>query len=413
MSDLGGEHNKRSRPWLIVLAAVLGLLVGNGPVMQFSFGVFLKPIAEEFGADRGTMSSSILIGLCLTAIATPFVGRLIDRFGIRRVTLPAIVLFAGATALLSIATSAVFFIALYALLGVIAAGQTPLPYAKAVAAAFDKRRGLALGVSMAGVGLGTALLPQISQLLLTNFGWRVAYIGLGAVIFLASFPAVFLFIRDAKPSTAAIRVDQPGMTAKNALRTSTFWILGCAFFFVALGAAGVIAHIVPLLTDRGVAPQSAATAISIAGIALIIGRLLAGYLLDRVFAPYVAFIFFFAPFVGVLILYFVAGAPAAMVAAVLVGIGLGAEVDLIAFLVSRYLGMKSFGEIYGYLFSMFMFGSGMGPFLMGMSFQKSGSYDTGLIILAVGLAVATVSVLKLGAYNFTGEKHVSTQQDPA
>jgi predicted MFS family arabinose efflux permease len=387
-----------------VLGAVLGLIVGNGPVMQFTFGVFLKPIADEFGADRGTISSAILVGLCLTGVMTPVAGRLIDRYGIRTITLPAVALFAGGTALLGMASSPFVFIALYGLLGVVAAGQTPLPYAKAVSSAFDERRGLALGVSMAGVGLGTALLPQIAQALVTNFGWRAAYAGLGCVVFLVAFPAVALLIREpGREMREARRLEMPGMTAAEALRSRDFWTLAVAFFFVALAAAGVIAHVVPLLTDRGVPAQTATGAISAAGIALIFGRLLAGYALDRIFAPYVAFVFFFSPLVGIALLYFVAHAPLAILAAVLVGVGLGAEVDLIAFLLSRYLGMKSFGEIYGYLFAVFMLGSGSGPFLMGVTYQATGSYNTGLIVLGAGLILASLLVLRLGRYRYGGE----------
>ena len=326
---------------------------------------------------------------------------MIDRFGIRTVTLPAIVLFALGTGLLGVlTTSPVVFIVLYGLLGIIAAGVTPLPYAKAVAGAFDRRRGLALGVSMAGVGLGTALLPQVAQVLIVHYGWRAAYVGLGIVVFVVSFPSVALWIREPVPLAAGHRA-LPGLTAREALKTSSYWLLAVSFFLVALAAAGVIAHVVPILTDRGVAPQTATTAISAAGLALIGGRLLAGYLLDRIFAPYVAAFFFLAPLVGIVMLLSLSSAPLAVVATVLVGVGLGAEVDLIAFLISRYLGMRSFGEIYGYLFATFMLASGMGPFLMGLTFQKTGSYAPSLVALAVGLAVASALMTRLGPYAFT------------
>ena len=396
------EHTAKRNPWWVVLGALLGLIVGNGPVMQFTFGIFIKPITEEFASDRGTVSMALLIGLGLTGIMTPVLGRLIDRFGIRTVTLPAIVLFAAGTALVGfLATSPTIFIVLFGILGVIAAGQTPLPYAKAVAGAFDHKRGLALGVSMAGVGLGTALLPQLAQVLVTKFGWREAYMGLGLLVFVLAFTAVLLCISEPDAEAESRRRRElPGLTAMEAFKTRTFWLLAVTFYFVALAASGVIAHVVPLLTDRGVAPQTAASAISAAGLALIAGRVIAGYLLDRIFAPHVAFVFFVAPLIGIVMLLTATSAPLAMVAAVLVGMGLGAEVDLIAFLLSRYLGMRSFGEIYGYLFAIFMLGSGSGPFLMGTVFQKAGSYSPGLITLGVGLAIASVLVTRLGPYTY-------------
>ena len=400
------SQSAKRNPWWVVLGALLGLIVGNGPVMQFTFGIFIKPITEEFGSDRGTISLAILVGLGLTGITTPLVGRLIDRFGIRKVTLPAIVLFAIGTALVGVlSVSPVIYIVLFGVLGVIAAGQTPLPYAKAIAGAFDHRRGLALGVSMAGVGLGTALLPQLAQVLVTNFGWRTAYMGLGLLVFVLAFPAVALFIRepDVEEETRRRR-ELPGVTAGEALKSKTFWLLAVSFYFVALAASGVIAHVVPLMTDRGVPVQVAASAISAAGLALIVGRVIAGYLLDRIFAPYVAFVFFVAPLIGIVMLLTATNAPLAMVAAVLVGMGLGAEVDLIAFLLSRYLGLRNFGEIYGYLFAVFMLGSGSGPFLMGVVFQKSGSYSMGLITLGIGLAIASTLVTRLGPYVYPESK---------
>jgi MFS family permease len=168
--------------WWIVLASVLGLMVGNGPVMQFTFGTLLSPITRQFGWSRGLVSSAMVVGLWMTGIATPVFGRLVDRFGIRAVALPAIVVFSLATASVAwVPASPAAFTALYALMGLGAAGQTPLIYAKAITARFDHQRGLALGIAMAGVGLGAALVPQFAQEMIRIAGWRGAYAGLGGV----------------------------------------------------------------------------------------------------------------------------------------------------------------------------------------------------------------------------------------
>ncbi len=179
---------------------MLGLLVGNGPIMQFTFGVLLPPISREFGWPRGTVSAAIVVGLWMTGIATPVAGRLVDRFGTRAVALPAIALFSLATASVALVpASPIAFTALYALMGLTAAGQTPLVYAKAISARFDDRRGLALGIAMAGVGLGATLVPEFAQALVSAVGWRGAYVGLGSLTFLFAFPAVALFLGDASP----------------------------------------------------------------------------------------------------------------------------------------------------------------------------------------------------------------------
>jgi predicted MFS family arabinose efflux permease len=182
------------------------------------------------------------------------------------------------------------------------------------------------------------------------------------------------------------------------MRTQIFWRLAAAFVIVAAAAGGTIAHIVPLLTDRGIGTSTATAVLSAAGLALVAGRLLAGYLLDRIFAPYVAVAFFLAPLAGILLLFLGSGPIVAAIATVLVGIGLGAEVDLIAFLLSRYFGMRAFGEIYGYLFALFMLGAGAGPFAMGVAYDVTGSYQSMLAAFAIALVLASGLMAGLPSY---------------
>jgi len=381
--------------------------------MQFTFGTLLAPLSRQFGWSRGMVSTAMVAGLWITGIATPIAGRLVDRFGIRVVALPAIAVFSLATASVAwVPASPAAFIALYALMGLGAAGQTPLIYAKAITARFDHQRGLALGIAMAGVGLGAALVPQFAQALIRIAGWRGAYAGLGGLIFVLAFPAVALFVGRpaAGPGVLAHGVPAakaPGLTGLEALRTARFWLLAVSFFIVAGTTGGVVSHLVPLLTDRGISPQTATGMVGIAGIALIGGRLSAGFLLDRIHAPYVAAAFFLAPLMGIVLLQ--ASRQGAVAGAVLVGIGLGAEVDLIAFLLSRYLGTRAFGEIYGYFFAIFMLGAGLGPFTMGVSFDRTGSYKLMLVCYAFALALASLPILRLGAYAYPAARRAGEE----
>ncbi len=407
------------RPWLVVAGSFLGLVVGNGPIMQFTFGIFLKPLSEEFHSERGTVSAALLVGLVMTGLFTPLVGRAIDRRGARAIAVPAILVFALATAAVGLfARSPVTLIALYGIAGIAAAGQTPLPYSRAITAVFDARRGLALGIAMAGVGAGTALMPMLAQLLLQRFGWRMAYVGLGVTVALVAVPAMLWMVTRSESGRIDRDrdrpVDRPGLTAAEAFRHRDFWKLAVAFFAVAMAASGVVAHIVPLLTDRGVSPIRAASAIGSAGLALIAGRLVAGWMLDRLHAPTVAMFFFALPLIGIGLLLTTSDPVVGVPAAVLVGLGLGAEVDLIAYLQSRYLGMRAFGEIYGYLFAVFMLGSGLGPFVMGAGFQSLHSYRPALVVLALGLVVGCVLMQRLGRYGYpmTGDAAVVSSSTP-
>ncbi|MBV9238038.1 MAG: MFS transporter, partial [Xanthobacteraceae bacterium] len=192
---MGGLFANR---WLVVAASVCGLLVGSGPILIFSSGVFLKPVSAELGITRGDLSSAVFLAAICTAIACPLLGWFLDRFGTRRVMIPGVLLYALVVAGFGLMeTKPAFVIPLiFALVGLVGAVQTPIPYAAVVAQWFDRQRGLALGIATAGVGLGVVLLPPFLALLINDFGWRNAYFGLGlAVLLLAGLP-VALFVRE-------------------------------------------------------------------------------------------------------------------------------------------------------------------------------------------------------------------------
>jgi predicted MFS family arabinose efflux permease len=388
--------------WWIVFGSTLGLVFSTGPLLQFTFGVFIKPVSEAFRTDRGSVSLALLIALSLSGILTPVAGRLVDQFGLRRFGVPIILSFAASIALIgAVSTSYWRFVCCYGLAGIFSAGQTPLIYAKAIASAFDSRRGLALGIAMAGVGLGTAIVPRFAQYLITTLGWRDAYVALGAATFFVAVPAVVFLEQRPVPSGAArTAVEAQGVTSIEALRSPVFWKMAAAFFAVAIATSGVMAHIVPIMTDRGVRADTAALAISAGGVALIGGRLIAGFALDYLFAPYVAMFFFAMPLLGIAILLSTSTATPCILAAILVGIGLGAEVDLIAYLQSRYLGLRQFGQTYGYFLAIFLVGSGVGPFAMGLSYAHTGGYSAALMAFGVGLLLTCTGMLTFDSYRF-------------
>lgn len=406
-------------PWWIVFGSVLGLIVGNVTILQFSTSVLMKPIMEEFGWARTVPSAAVGLGSLFAAVATPFVGRFIDRHGIKPVTLAAITLFALATAAMAFAPAAAFvFCAMFSLVGLFSGGQAPLPYAKSIAAAFDARRGLALGIAMTGVGLGAAIIPKLSQIYLAHFGWRGAFLALGATVFLVAFPAVALFLREptgrAGAAAGASAVALPGIDARDVVRSRNFWIMALVFTCIPVVANGIIFHLVALLTDRGVSPERAVAVFAAIGPSLIVGRLLCGWLLDRFHGPYVAVAFIALPALGVLVLLSGTDPKVTAAGAVLVGLGLGAEVDLIGYLQSRYFGLKAFGQVYGYLFAIFTVGTGIGPFVMGASFDASGSYRPVLMGFLGVLVAAGVAMLRLPrTYPFPVVRMSGYEQPPA
>jgi len=408
---------KFTNPWWVVVGAVTGLFVCNGPVLGFTFGVFLKPIMVKTGWQRGTTSFALSVGGILGAIAVPALGRMMDRWSIRRVALPGLAVYTLFMSLMGLAPAVLWiFTVMFALAEMTSAIQTPLGYAKAISAWFDRRRGLALGIAMSGVGLGAFVVPQLAERLIERIGWRGAYVSLGLLTFAIAFPAVALWIREPRPGEgerdgAAAIAALPGHSLREAAGTMRFWMLGAAFFFVAVAINGSAAHIVPLLTDHGLSPAAATATLAIFGLATMSGRLLAGFLVDRIFAPYVATFFFLAPIAGFVFLDSATGLrPAAGV--VLMGMGLGTEIDLIAFLVTRYFGQRAFGQIYGYFFMIFGLGSSLGRFLAGLIFDLAGSYTPALIGAALALVIAVILVNRLGSYLYPVQRQIAPDLVP-
>jgi len=392
-------------PWWVVVGAVTGLFVCNGPVLAYTFGVFLKPIMADMGWQRGTASFALSFGEFLAAFTVPLLGLMMDRWSIRKVALPGIVAFAACLCLMGLTpASLTVFTIFFALTSIAGAIQTPLGYTKAISAWFDRRRGLALGIALAGVGFGAMIVPQLANFFIGRFGWRGAFVILGMMVLAIAFPAVALWVREPQPGEGehpdAPRPDPvPGLTAREAAVTAPFWILAPTFFFVAMALLGFSGHVVPLLTDRGLSPAVATATFGLFGLATLSGRLLSGYLIDRIFASRVATVFWLAPIGGLMLLSSGTGVLPA-VGVVLLGLGLGTEVDLIAFMISRYLGLRAFGTLYGLFFMMFGLGGAVGRFLGGYLFDRFGSYNPAMLGAAGALVIAVILVNRLGAYVF-------------
>jgi MFS family permease len=199
---------------------------------------------------------------------------------------------------------------------------------------------------------------------------------------------------------AAEAVLTDGLTLREAISGYRFWFAAVAMMLAAAAINGTIAHIVPVLSDRGISAGVATTAVAASGLSLIIGRMLSGFALDRYQGPLVASLFFHNPPVGLGHLGFGAIGPMAIVAAVLLGLGIGAEGDIMAYLTGRYFGMKHYGLIYGCILAFFTLGSGLGPWLMAHAYDLYHTYAAGLIGLGIALLIAVMLVAALGAYRY-------------
>jgi MFS family permease len=400
--------------WVIVFTAGIGLLLGYAPVFVYSFSIFIKSLAQDFHSSRTSISFAFTLANLMQSVCAPLFGRLVDRFGARKVVVPSTVIFGLVLISFKYSSTSIWHLyAFFIVIGLIGTGTAPVPYGIVVSRWFDKRRGLALGLMMLGLSSGAILLPPIAQHLIIRFGWRTAYAVVGFVVLAVSVPIVGIFLKDSPEkmglqpdgvlnltTRSAERSDEPGVTWSVARRESTFWFMASAFFLVGASVHACVIHLVPMLTDHGISVERAAFASSLLGVALLIGRVFSGFFLDRFFGPYVAILLFSGVAVGISLLWAGVGGDFALLAAFLVGLGMGAEADIIAYLTGRYFGLRSFGEIYGYLFATFTLAGALGPVLMGVGFDHLGSYRAPLLLFLVATLVATALLTRLGPYTY-------------
>jgi len=313
-------------------------------------------------------------------------------------------LFAANVAAIALSNVLAVFVLLVAATGITGVGQGPTGYIKSISSHFDRQRGIAIGIAVSGTGIGTALLPQYAQWLITNMGWRMAYVGLAVVLVVIAVPSVFLFVREPgdSPMARARKAGSgaavlPGLSAREAVLSRTFWLLVLPTILVAIVVNGSLVHVVSLLTDRGWSPEAAAGIMVWAGLASLAGRVVAGLLLDRVFAPYVAVLSFLVALAGV---YLLASGTNPTLGVIGIGITTGAEIDVIGYMTSRYFGLRRFGQLYGYLFGVFLIGTGIGPVVMGAVHTRLQSYDSAFYAFGIMLALAIVFMLFLGRYRY-------------
>ena len=397
-----GKDSEFTRGWRVLLASSLGNAAGLSGIPFYTFGVFVVPLTLAFGWTRGQVSGAASFLILGTAITAPLVGSLIDRIGARTVALWSLFALAlGYFALTTIGNGVYMFYAAWLLLSLIGGGTTPVVWTRAVNMWFDRSRGLALGLTLAGSGLAGIFGPVLCNALIQSYGWQGGYFGIGAFIILVAIPVVaWLFNERATPVVAAASAHEhttpqaPGLSFAQALRTLTYWKIAGSFILMSGAISGLIINVVPLLMDRGLTPAEAAGVASTLGIAVLTGRIGVGLLLDRVPAPLVAGLLFTITALGCLLLT-IAGAPTwvLMLSVISLGLAAAAEVDLVAFLVSRYFGMKAYGKIYGSQLSTFYLGAAIGPLLIGATYDHFGNY---VVVLYTVAAIIFSGAMMLG-----------------
>jgi MFS family permease len=392
---------------LTTLGATIGLALGPSVIANLTVTGYIPAIEREFGWLRSDISFAFSLVAYMIVVMSPLQGFLVDRFGSRRVVLTSIPLFALSLAAIYFTPANIYvYYLLWAIVPVAGLGLWPLGYLQAVTPWFDRKLGLALGCANAGIGVGSLALPYlVITPMIAAYGWREAVLVIALLVLFVSWPVVAYCVREPSAADVAARKQSAaaksfGLPLREAAREPTFWMLNLGFFLLGVTATSLVTQQVPLLRDAGWTAAETTQLQTTFAFGLLFARIAVGFVIDHVFAP------------RVMTTVSIGGAVACVlyalypdlgyVSALLIGFLLGAEFDVLAFLIKRYYGNVAYGRIYGVIFGVFYLGSAVGiwglPKLRELSADLS--YDNGLYAAAVILLVSAVLMAFMPKYRY-------------
>lgn len=391
-------------------------LAGSGVLAMFgvsalygsTFGLFLLPLQQSLGWSRGEIAFALTLATLFTPLVAPLTGWVVDKVPLRPLILAGVVLQSLNFAAFSMMQGSVWvYYGLCLALMVTAAGASLLSLAKLVQGWFDRSLGRALGLLFACGAIGGILHPLWTQAVISQFGWRQAFLVMAGLSLLACGAAALLFVRERDPATrrgasavpdarptaptaAAVDASGPGSMAAF-LRDAIWWKLALFNMLFALGVGAIFMHFAALLQDRGATPGQAAIAMSLVGLGGLTGNLLAGWLADRMPASRLAVIVMAVPMLATLVIYAGGGLWVSIAAGGLLGLCSGGDNSVSLLLARRYFSADTFGRASATQMVASAAGGGISPWLAGLVHDRTGSYDLALIMAAACMGAAALA----------------------
>lgn len=382
--------------WWIVIASFAASLVGIGAA-YYTFSVFIKPLAAEFHWSRAAISLAFSITLITYGLSGPIIGRLIDKKGAKKVMVIGSAFLGLSVIFLAFINSLWQLYILYFFIGIGICTIGLIVASVLISRWFEARRGLALGISLAGIGLGGMVMVPLAEFFISVFNWRGAYLLLGILI-IAFVPLILAALLKERPEELGLLPDggslnpgssktdkgwihgQKGFSPKESLKTPTFWLLALAGFFFTLAYAAIVSHLAPILTDAKATPKFAAAMLGLTIGISAIGRIAFGILADKFNKKYVLMSCLLLQGGGVLFLMKPEYSGLILIFAIIFGVAYGGVLSSTPLVLGEFFGIKSLGEIFGYHSLISTIGAFFGPLVAGAIYDLYGDYSLAFII---------------------------------
>ena len=409
MSGTMSTKSEFSEGWKLIFASFIGMMAGLTALPFYTYGIFTGPLEAEFGWTREQTQAGLFFQTIGVLAMLPILGWACDKFGARKIALWSMALFVISFAMMSLNSGSIlqYYATVFAF-GVVGVGTLPITWTRVINGAFSTNRGLALGVALMGTGFMGMAAPIIGSWGIETHGWRATYVILAAFPAFIGLPIIFAFFKEkaaAAQETNSTPTTLTGVSFQAALRDYRFWLIAVGFLVISFGIGGSITNLFPLFLEAGYNPSQAGAFLGTIGVSVIVGRISTGFFLDRFWGPAVAAILMSLPAISCFILS--SGNPSVGMAyfvTILIGFAAGAEFDIIAYLASRYFGLKNYGKIYSLLYAAFALGAAVAPAIFGRAHDTFGNYDQIFFISAILFLLGSIILLGLGKYPVFAEE---------
>jgi MFS family permease len=401
--------------WWIVAASFVVLMFHAGAAF-YAYGRFMPTLIDVLGASTTAVSAAVSVYLLVLGLTGPIVGKLTEKYGPKLVLLCGGVIAAAGLMLLSLTSSLWHLYALYFVVGLGMSGAGTVPVSVAIANWFTKRRGLAIGITMAGVSVGAIAIAPLAHVLITSIGWQMAYLVIGALTLVCIVVPV-LFLMKTRPGDMGLLPDgaQPGeheaatqetvassgqsrasvervWSAGMALKTLPLWLILVTFFFSGAGVAGVLQHEVRMLDIVGIPIAAASVALGLTGLIGGGGKIGFGFIADKMSPKWTTIICIAMQLIGIVILMFTHSTAMVWLFVIVFGFAMGGNIAVQPLIAGHFFGTASLGTIFGWVLLAGAVGSALGPIVMGAIYDMSGSYSLAIIVFLATYAVALAAV---------------------